>query len=87
MALSPSIPIEATSRLFIREIKMPRYDVNIAIRTWVNVEVVAPTEEKAKEKALKKTKDIINTGIFNWVDGRVESMGALNLSLLKKIPS
>ena len=66
---------------------MPRFDVNIALRVWVTTEVVAPTEDQAKDKARERADLLLNSGKFGWVDGKVEIIGALNLSLLNKIPN
>ena len=66
---------------------MPRYTVNVAIRVWLDTEVVAPTEEVAEAKAQDKAEQLIGSEGFGWVDGKVEVLGALNLSLLNKIPS
>jgi hypothetical protein len=65
---------------------MPRFEVNLAVRVWVSTGIVAPTSEEAERKAIKKAKQLINKEPFGWIDGRVESLGSMNLSLLDKIP-
>ena len=74
-------------RIFRKEPKMPRFVVNIAMRVWVETEVIAPTEEQAKDKARERADQLLNDHGFSWVDGKNEILGALNLSRLKKIPS
>ena len=66
---------------------MPRYTVSVAMRVWVDKEIIAPTEEQAKVKGKEKAQSLLGANGFDWVSGKVEVLGALNLSLLNKIPS
>ena len=65
---------------------MPRYDVSFVLKVWVQTEVIAPTEEVAREKARKRMDKHLNSNEFTWLDGGSEICGITNLSLLKSIP-
>ena len=64
---------------------MPRFDVSVVMNVWLSTEIIAPTEEQAKNKAREKAQRILNNGGFVWCDGKVDVVGSLNLSRINKI--
>ena len=66
---------------------MPRFDVSVVMNVWVSTEIIAPTEDQAKDKAREKAQRFLNNGGFVWCDGSVDVVGALNLSQINKIPN
>ena len=65
---------------------MPKYSVGMAVRVWLETEVVTSNEEKAREVARKRADALMNSGKFCWLGGEHEVVGITNMTLLNKIP-
>ena len=65
---------------------MPRYNVSFVSRVWLEVEVTAPDRASAEVKAQTKIEKHMEEGGIEWLDGKNEICGVINISLLKKLP-